>query len=680
MPPGLGNKNKGKGREPRNPRSRNSTPSSALSASTVTGASLSIGYLDNEVSKLLVPTNIQYSDILDKLGGAGQIPDQRALESLVDHLKTLGQLAEAREDACNAGMRELSQRRKEVLEDQRERDQMDRDAEERVRMKREADIDDEDARILKGGRPKKRKEKGTSKEDRPLSHGAHGVARQDGSDLKTEATVPHKRAGKDAITTSPSSRRSRNLPSSTSSLSPPSMRSPPPLPVAGGSVVSSSESVGSSDSHQPEPAPVIPQCQVFGPDPLAFDDPTIYHIREVGPDSTIEERKEIYSVAQFPESDLKDLLAGDPPDKDFSNAKPTNQVSANTFATYLEPFVRPLTEEDIAFLKEKGDRATPFLMPRRGKKHYTDIWAEEDGLNAEFSHQDREKLPLNQGRGNVEQITDETAETDLVSVPPMLSRLYSLLRFEHRSVPEDSAAQTGAEEPTTVNGTVNGETAMDIDQPNGETDSKPLNSATTFPDASPSGFKVPAAKLDHAQLDERLKAELRYIGLLGPEDNPEYDAHYDDDIAERLRILQAELKKQMINNGARKSRLLEVARERLAYQEYSTIHDDLDSQVQQAYLKRTRTLGKSKKGSAKHRPGGAGGGSHPVSSVGVGRPGIGDMARTLMDRRKRWIDCIGPVFRDCKATVPGKDESLWDPMVMADYEKAELEGWDEEQE
>lgn len=223
---------------------------------------------------------------------------------------------------------------------------------------------------------------------------------------------------------------------------------------------------------------------------------------------------------------------------------------------------------------------------------------------------------------------------------------------------------------------------MDLDNITGETEPKPLNSATTFPDASPSGFKVPAAKLDHGQLDERLKAELRYVGFLGPEDNPDYDAHYDDDIAERLRLLQAELKKQMITNGARKTRLLEIARERLAHQEYSTILDDLDTQVQQAYLKRTRTLGKSKKGSqAKHRLGAAGGGAHAAGNpnAGVSRPGIGDVARTLMDRRKRWMDCIGPVFKDSKTTVPNKDESTWEPMLMAEYEKAEMEGWDEEQ-
>ncbi|EER43391.1 transcriptional regulator Ngg1 [Histoplasma capsulatum H143] len=584
MPPPLANKSKGKGREVRRSRSRNTTPSSA-STNTVTG----IGYLDNDISKIVVPTSVQYSDILDKLGGSGHIPEPKALESLVEHLKTLSQLAETRGEACNAGIREISQKRKEVFEELREREQLDRDAEERLRMKREADDDEDMGRVSKGGKLKKRKDRGIARDERPLSNEAHGVAKQDGTDLKTD--IPHRRGGKD-------------------------------------------------------------------------------------------------SVAQFPKSDLSHMMTGTPPDKDFSNAKPTNQVSANTFATYIEPYVRPLTEEDIAFLKERGDRTTPFLLPRRGKKHYTEIWAEEDGsVNVDSTTQDREQLPLNQGRSGIDQMTDEIAETDQISAPPLVSRLYSLLRFEHRTLPEENTAGTASNnEDTNMNGIVNGDT-MDIDSliSGVEPETKPLNSATTFVDASPNGFKIPAAKLEHGQLDERLKAELRYVGIFGQDDNPDYDAHYDDDIAERLRLLQAELKKQMIANGARKARLLEIARERLAYQEYSTIHDDLDSQVQQAYLKRTRTLGKSKKGSqAKHKPGGAGGGSHPVapnaSGAGVSRPGIGDVARTLMDRRKRWSDCIGPVFKDCKTTVPGKDESIFDPAVMEEYEKAELEGWDEEQE
>ena len=115
-----------------------------------------------------------------------------------------------------------------------------------------------------------------------------------------------------------------------------------------------SPSTSSDDAHQPPPAASLTQYQTFGPNPLTFDDPTIYEIREVTDDMTDEEKKEIYCVASFPHDDLKDLIAGTPPNKDFSNAvKPNNQVQYNTFTSYLDNFLRPLKEEDIGFLNER---------------------------------------------------------------------------------------------------------------------------------------------------------------------------------------------------------------------------------------------------------------------------------------------------------------------------------------
>lgn len=150
---------------------------------------------------------------------------------------------------------------------------------------------------------------------------------------------------------------------SSSSLS---STSQPPSPTAGRLTEepksprkSRSSSRSSLDSHQPPPAASIAQYQAFGPDPTNFDDPTIYHIREVTDDMTDEEKAEIYSVAQFPHSDLSHLIAGTIPDKDFSNAKPSNQVNANTFQAYIDPYLRSLTEEDMAFLKE---RVGPFYL------------------------------------------------------------------------------------------------------------------------------------------------------------------------------------------------------------------------------------------------------------------------------------------------------------------------------
>lgn len=173
-------KGKGKGRDVRRSRSRNTTPSSSLSAGA-TSAPPPPSYLENDPSRLLVPSTVQYAEMLDRVA-PGSIPDSKSLESLMDHLKALCQLAEARGDACNAGIRELSRKRKEIADEQ---DQFEHEADGRPKMKREAYYDEEPSRPSKGGKIKKRKER-ESKEDRPLDHGSHELARQDGAEIKVE--------------------------------------------------------------------------------------------------------------------------------------------------------------------------------------------------------------------------------------------------------------------------------------------------------------------------------------------------------------------------------------------------------------------------------------------------------------------------------------------------------------
>jgi transcriptional adapter 3 len=545
----------------------------------------------------------------------------------------------------------------------------------------------------------------------------------------------------------------------------------------------------SDEEHQPAPAEPITNRFTFGDDPSTFPDPTIYEIRKVTPGMTEEEIKEIYSVASYPKDDLRDLIAGDPPDKDFSNAKPSNQVQATTFAAHLEPYFKPFTEEDLAFLRERGDRVTPFTIPRRGKKHYTEVWAEEDGVSAVDNMKlDRDKLPANQARGSMEDMDDSIAETDQVSAGPILSRLLATMRPEHRApaaaAPALESQNTALNDAGAMNGAAaNGAPAMDgdvsmngmpdfsnmavdmpadldmnmpIDMPldaNGllpdianldmslplpasatsgltaNLPPAPIPPATAMPDSHTDAWKKAThPKLDHAQIDERLKQELRYIGFL-PFDNDgpsagtasstgpsgsggqgssanasasaadaaiaaNLDGHFDDEIAARLRFLQAQLKEQAIVNGARKARLMEMVKEKMAFQEYNAIVEDLDGQVQTAYAKRMRTSGKNKKAK---RPGGAGGGSHATGGAagaaqGQARPGIGDVTKTVMDRRKKWIESIGPIFNEQGATpglVPASSEgaregssgnagSIFAPEVMAEYIRREREGWEEE--
>ncbi|UPX13216.1 Transcriptional regulator [Ascochyta rabiei] len=419
-------------------------------------------------------------------------------------------------------------------------------------------------------------------------------------------------------------------------------------------------------SHQPAPAPAVPQFQTFGEDPVQFDDPTVYHIRDVTPGMTDDDRREIYSVAVFPPSNLHDKIAGTPPDKDFSNAKPATQVNAGVFANYVEPYIRPLTEEDVAFLKERGDRVAPFVLPRRGQRHYKHVWADEDGAMHLDSTLDRPAPNL--PRGAAEDVLDDVLETEHVSAGPLVSRLLATLR------PEGRANQAS---PNDLN-----PDAMDIDQgpaaPPDTTNTNALPSATQLPDLIARPPQPSTGRADYATLEDRVLMELKHYGFLSEADaeTQSYDSHFDDPVAQRLRFLQEELRKQSIVNGARKQRLLELTEERIAQQEYNTIADDLDNQLNAAYLKRNRNIGKGKK--QNKRPGGAGGGSHATANAGITRPGVGEPIRTLMERRTQWINTIGPVVNYGKTGLP--TDTIFADDKMRELESREVEIWNTEAE
>lgn len=191
MPSAIKDK-KTKGREGRQSRSRNTTPSSIASAPLISTTPSHTSFLDIPIGNLVVPTNISYDDILERHGGSGGIPDPSHLTTMVKDLKQLCELASARNETCNLGMRALVEKRKQALDDERDREREQaaraREAEEREILKRET-VDEDDVRGRKAGKPKKHKQEPTSvREERPLAHGAHGLARQDGLDLPLKGT------------------------------------------------------------------------------------------------------------------------------------------------------------------------------------------------------------------------------------------------------------------------------------------------------------------------------------------------------------------------------------------------------------------------------------------------------------------------------------------------------------
>ncbi|KAF1988625.1 hypothetical protein K402DRAFT_391844 [Aulographum hederae CBS 113979] len=587
-------------------RSRNSTPVSVVVETSVPS------YLQTHIGQLVAPPDSVLDSILDQNPASNAIPTATVLSSMLESVKQqlLG-VAKGREEGSHKLMRELAQKRKE---------RVDNSHRERERAEKEA-IEE------------RKKQKKIKKEERPLAVGAHGIARQDGVDVhkNTSSTL-----------------------SSPLTQSPTSPAAPPDKADSPGS------QSDDTSPHQPAPAPKIQHFEVFGPDPVEFFDPTVYHIRDVPPDIDDNLRKEILSVADYPHDDLHDLTPGTPPDKDFSNAKPASQVTAQAFANYVEPYIRPLTEEDIAFLRERGNRETPFVMPPRGARGYKELWTEEDGQ----MHMDLDiSMPPNEARGSVEQLNDDAAETDEVSSGPVVSRLLSMMLPSNR-------------ETTDTNGDTimtNGDAEANGDTANAE------NSATHMPESKDPAWKTTNPhKLDPAIADERILRELISLGFISADQVPQYDNSEDDEVAARLRLLQESLREQILVNGARKARILELAEDRMAQQEYSSIAEDLDTQLNQAYAKRNRNIGKGKKNVK--RPGGAGGGSHFINGtpgLGVAAPkqGLGETIKGLMDRRGKWNEWIGPVVENGQANIPR--ESIFEKDRMDALMKREQDNWNE---
>lgn len=184
--PQLGGSNKAKSRDGRQSWSRQNTPNSNISIPINSNTASHTSYLQIDLGSLMVPTNVTYEHLLNQHGGGQGIPDPASLNQMVDNLKMLGQLAEERSRVCDGGMRELSKRRKERVEEERRLDQENRDREEKASLKRAAE--EEEARGRKSLKTKKgkkerssvREEPSTVRQERPLAVGAHGLARQDG--------------------------------------------------------------------------------------------------------------------------------------------------------------------------------------------------------------------------------------------------------------------------------------------------------------------------------------------------------------------------------------------------------------------------------------------------------------------------------------------------------------------
>lgn len=168
MPPPLpSQKGTGKKGRDRHSRSRNSTPNLPFLHPDAGGVTALLE---------LPVANFQTDDeILENSGGS--ISSSKELEALLERLNKLVAIVETRGSVCDRGMRAASELRKDRLQEiESER----RDEERKERAKKDAAEEEERGRN-KATKMKKRKDASAAREERPLSHGAHGLAPQDGS-------------------------------------------------------------------------------------------------------------------------------------------------------------------------------------------------------------------------------------------------------------------------------------------------------------------------------------------------------------------------------------------------------------------------------------------------------------------------------------------------------------------
>ncbi|CCH62593.1 hypothetical protein TBLA_0H03120 [Henningerozyma blattae CBS 6284] len=182
--------------------------------------------------------------------------------------------------------------------------------------------------------------------------------------------------------------------------------------------------------------------------------------------------------------------------------------------------------------------------------------------------------------------------------------------------------------------------------------------------------------MDYQTLDDRLQNELKYVGIylnLPRDENGhqrEIDwvsGREDDEISAELRSLQKVLKQVSHRTKKRKKILQPIVKKRLAWQEYWNIKEDLDKQLDQAYIKRIRVPKKRKK----HHSSTPNTTTHPSISHMAQQKAANSSLKSLIDKRSRWINKIGPLFDKEEVMLRIAKESIFSNMDEPEEEEDE---------
>ncbi|KAK4058888.1 Transcriptional regulator [Microbotryomycetes sp. JL221] len=346
---------------------------------------------------------------------------------------------------------------------------------------------------------------------------------------------------------------------------------------------------------------------------------------------------------------------------DFSVAKPGTQIAHHTFHTWVEAYLRPFGEDDLAFLAPKSHDVAPYLIPPLGK-HYTEVWEEEDsgmtvGSTSAYASP-LEPAPLTRTRP--EHLTEEASGAENVSLGPLSERLVAALAFNQPGQDDEDSGEggSGSDDARSRPNGVNGIHTGNHDETNAMVDR--------------------STNLDAVELEDRIKRELKFIGLL-PEDEVDWSLREDDEISSALRACQRQLYHQTTLNESRKAVLSSIVKDRMAYQDFEQARDAQERIIENGWSKRQKSENKKKKSKREkereRRQHGAGA-DEPTSSLITGK----HMSLSLleaMDRRNRLIGSLKPFFEDDEEQ--GRFYGLPERSVFEGLEEAILAKEDEDE-
>ncbi len=351
--------------------------------------------------------------------------------------------------------------------------------------------------------------------------------------------------------------------------------------------------------------------------------------------------------------------------EDFSKSKQPNQLLVNTFYTSIEPWLRPIKEEDVGFLQYTADEVEPFIMPKLGR-HYSALWEEDDTATygGPLPGTAAMRASSHAGPSNVLPKWEPStlAEPDLLTEErghgPLTERVVSALIPMH--------------DATEWKGVKAAEEAME-----------------GRPGTNGAAAAAARDKLNVADLEERMKVVMRHHGLLDDIVShivycsataglnvclplqPDYSEAVDDPIATALRHAQRELRTVLATNKVRRARLAAIAEDRLGYQEYVDGRDSIDKNIATLYGRLQKKDGPkvNKKKKQKGDPPPGVNGTSGLTGMAVLPPcpaalglspdehnqlHLPEQLSDLVRTRRNWVDIVGGVFEEKERIQPGR--------------------------